>query len=97
MPKLECASIFVETKIIDWSIFAKHPRLYDVSFYSNHDFLCEPQEDIIKKLSAHGKQIKSFKKFTKSKFPSFSIEFIPELDIQNPAPQHSFRNQLLLN
>jgi hypothetical protein len=94
IPELECASILIETDNIDWTVFAKHPRLYDVCFFAKKGFVCESSEVVIKKLSSYGKCVKSFKQFPKSEFPAFSIEFFPDSNIKNPAPQYFFRNKL---
>ena len=94
VPELECASILIETDNVDWTVFAKHPRLYDICFFANKGFVYESSEDVIKKLSSYGKCVKSFKQFPKSEFPAFAIEFVPDLNIKNPAPQYFFRNKL---
>lgn len=75
MPKLQCASIYVETEKINWSIFAEHPSLYSVAFYTNHGFVAESDEEIIKKLSAAGKVVREFLRFPKDKLPAFIVHF----------------------
>jgi len=90
MPKLECAGLYIETESIDWDIFARLPRLYDLAFYSNHDFVAESDEAIIAKLSAHGKTVRSLRRFPKDRFPAFMIEFVPPADIAKPMPQHAY-------
>lgn len=96
MPKLECASIMIETEVVDWGIFAKHPRLYDIAFYSNNSFVPESDEKIIEKLSLYGRKVKSFKRFPKDVKPAFSIEFVPPSDISKPLPRHAYQNSLQL-
>ncbi len=94
MPKLESASIFVETETIDWSVFSEHPCLYDIIFYTNRDYLPESDEEIIKRLSSSGRRVKSLKRYPKGPCPAFGIEFFPNLDIENPFPQSAFRTNL---
>lgn len=95
MPKLECAGLYIETETVDWDIFARLPRLYDVSFYSNHDFVAESDEDIIARLQAHGKTVKSLQRFPKDRFPAFNIKFQPPTDIARPLPQHAYTINLI--
>lgn len=96
MPSLECAGIWVETEVIDWNVFAEHPRLYDIIFYTTKNFVAESDEEIIAVLTASGRHVNKLTRFPKAAFPAFRIEFVPPQDIVNPKPQHTYQNHLLL-
>jgi hypothetical protein len=94
MPRLECAMIMVQTATIDWDIFARLPRLYDIAFYAHEGYVAEPDEVLTARLSAHGKQVREIKRFPKDRFPGFVIRFAPPADIARPMPAHVYKNHL---
>jgi hypothetical protein len=95
LPRLECALIEVETAEIDWDIFASHPRLYSVAFYSNKGFTGDSDDVIRAKLGARGRQVKQVQRFPRDRFPAFHVEFAADPDIECPLPYHAYQTNLM--
>jgi hypothetical protein len=94
MPQLECAEIMVETAEVDLDVFAAHPLLYDVAFYSNRNFVIGSDDEIIASLSRCGRQVKKISRYPKDLFPAFAFEFQPAEEITKPMPRHVYKTNL---
>jgi hypothetical protein len=92
--RLECASIRVESAVIDWRVFAEHPRLYDVTFFTSKEFVSGSDAEILAQLQSAGRTVKTLTRYPKDKFPAFRIEFVPPPDIEKPMPFTWYQNAL---
>ena len=94
MPRLECAGLWLETKSVDWDILARHPRIYDIVFYTTRGFAAGTDEELTARLSAGGRSVKSLRRFPKARFPGFQVEFTPPLDVKQAKPHYAYQNHL---
>jgi hypothetical protein len=94
MPQLECAEVMIETAEIDLNVFAEHPLLYDIAFYSNRNFVIGSDDEIATTLSRCGRKVKKISRYPKDLFPAFAFEFQPAEKIVKPMPRHVYKTNL---
>jgi hypothetical protein len=94
MPRLECAGLWLETKSVDWDVLARHPRIYDIVFYTTRGFSAPSDAELTARLSAGGRSVKSLARFPKARFPGFRVEFAPPLDVKQAKPHYAYQNHL---
>ncbi|WP_431478123.1 hypothetical protein [Massilia eburnea] len=95
LPHLECAGLWLETTEVDWSVLARHPRLYDIVFFAHAGFELPDDEALLSVLQAHGKRVLKVTRFPKARRPGIRIEFDPPADLAAPKPLHAYQTNLL--
>jgi len=97
MPRLECAGLWLETRQIEFSILAKHPRLYDIVLGTHASFELPDDAALIPVLQAHGKRVLKVTRFPQALRPSIRIEFAPPADVADAKPLQAYQTKLLAN
>ena len=92
MPRLECAGLWLETKNVDWGVLARHPRLYDIVFYTTPGIKDEELR-VRTQLAAGGRQLKTLTRFPRAALPGFRVEFVAR-DVVDPKPHWAYQNNL---
>ena len=95
MPRLECAGLWLETRLADFALIAKHPRLYDIMFGTHAGFELPDDAVLIPLLQAHGKRVLKITRFPKALRPSIRIEFAPPSDLADAKPLPAYQTKLL--
>ncbi|SFG91041.1 hypothetical protein SAMN05518865_12263 [Duganella sp. CF458] len=97
MPRLECAGLWLETRQVDWTILAQHPRLYDIMLGTHAGFELPDDDTLVPLLQSHGRRVLKVTRFPKALRPSIRIEFVPPADLVDAKPLHVYQTRLLAN